>query len=99
MRSIDSKFYKSALWESVRKNYIDSVNGLCENCLAKGIYTPAVHVHHIIHLNEQNVSDPLIAYGFDNLKALCHQCHNEEHFKKQKQNNYVFDNFGNIVRR
>lgn len=96
MRSIDDRFYKRKAWESTRELYLKSVDGLCEVCLAQGLYTPAVHVHHKIHLNESNVDNPKIAYGFDNLEALCLECHNKEHFRKDNKR-YTFDKDGNIV--
>ena len=41
-----SKYYGSKLWHSLRNSYIRE-HPLCEECLAKGIVTPAEHVHHI----------------------------------------------------
>lgn len=95
LRSIDDKFYKRKAWESTRDLYLKSVDGLCERCLANGLYVPAVHVHHKAHLNSTNIADPEIAYGFKNLEALCLECHNKEHFRSGKR--YKFDNDGNIV--
>jgi 5-methylcytosine-specific restriction endonuclease McrA len=52
---------------------------LCENCLRKGIYRPADVVHHIIELDPINIENPEITMGFDNLEAVCNDCHNEYH--------------------
>lgn len=52
---------------------------LCENCLRKGIYKPAEIVHHIIELDPINIENPEIALCFDNLEAVCRECHDEYH--------------------
>lgn len=72
-------FYKSAAWLKCREAYIKSVGGLCEDCLAKGIYTPGVVVHHIIPLTPENITDPSIALSLDNLRLVCQDCHAAEH--------------------
>ena len=89
-------FYKSKAWKSTRALYIQSVNGLCENCLARGIYTPGKVVHHIIHLTPENINNPAIALDFHNLKLVCQDCHAMEH-KGEVNRRYDFDKFGNIV--
>lgn len=94
-RSINEGFYKTKQWLNCRASYLKSVQGLCERCLAKGIYTAAKHVHHKIHLTEDNVTDPAIAYGFDNLEALCQDCHNAEHFPRRRR--YKVDEAGRVT--
>lgn len=81
MRSTPQSFYKSAQWRHCRDAYIRSVGGLCERCKAVGIISPATIVHHRVHLNGDNYNDPSISLNFDNLEALCLDCHNKEHFK------------------
>lgn len=88
MRKINREFYESKLWRQTSKCYMNNANHLCERCLAKGLYTPAKIVHHKIHLTEENVKEPAIAYGFDNLEALCLDCHNAEHFKGAAKKRY-----------
>ena len=98
MRSINRKFYDDKEWEKCRAAYFIHVGGLCERCKAKGIITPGDIVHHKIHLNEDNVHDPAVAYNFDNLELLCQRCHNEEHFGKAKaKKRYQIDAEGNLV--
>lgn len=58
MRNVPKSFYQSQAWQNTRELYLLSVNGLCEDCLDKGIYTPAEHIHHIKHLNADNVNNP-----------------------------------------
>lgn len=53
--------------------------------MAKGIYTPAEIVHHKTELTPENIDDPKISMGFDNLKAVCRDCHAQEHNIIQKR--------------
>lgn len=55
------------------------VGGLCEQCKEKGLIVPAKFVHHRIELDAQKISDPDIALNFDNLCALCVNCHAQAH--------------------
>lgn len=88
-------FYASKLWERTRQAYAQSVDGLCERCLERGIYTPGKITHHKIRLTGENVSNPDISLSFGNLELLCLDCHNKEHFKA-KQSRYYFDDLGNM---
>ena len=72
-------FYKSAAWLKCREAYIKSVGGLCEDCLAKGLYTAGLVVHHIIPLTPDNINDPAITLSFNNLRLVCQDCHAAEH--------------------
>lgn len=77
-RNYALKFYKSKAWKERSVTYRKQ-HPLCERCLAKGIYTPAALVHHKIHIDENNMNDPFILLSDENLEALCHDCHNDEH--------------------
>ena len=94
-REFAKSFYKSKAWENCRAAYIKSVGGLCEDCLSKGIYTPAKVVHHIEHITPENINNPRITLDFSNLKAVCQDCHALEH-KQKTQNRYIIDEFGNV---
>lgn len=83
MKSIDGTFYRSTEWKRCRRAYLDYVSGRCERCLERGLHVPAKIVHHKVYLSPENYNDPSIAYNFENLEALCQNCHNEEHFKDQ----------------
>ena len=72
-------FYDSPAWRSTRDTYRQLKRGLCEDCLARGVITPATEVHHIEPLTPQNITDPLIALNYDNLALLCHACHVARH--------------------
>lgn len=90
MRSVDRKFYESKTWRDCQKAYMVKANHLCERCLAKGYYEPAVIVHHRVHLTEENYGNAELMYGFDNLEALCLAHHNEEHFGKKRERRWKF---------
>lgn len=79
MREFAESFYKSKAWQDCRAAYVKRVGGLCERCLASGIYSSGEIVHHKTHLTPENISDPEIALGFDNLELLCRDCHGNEH--------------------
>lgn len=75
-------FYNSKNWISCRRLYIASRikadGGMCEHCSNRLGYI----VDHIEELNEQNIDDPEITLGFNNLQYLCLVCHNKKTFKK-----------------
>lgn len=96
MRSIDNKFYKSAVWEKCRKAYIQKVGGLCERCLKKGLIVPGKIVHHKEHLTEENYKNPEVSLNFENLELLCQECHNKEHFEISYKSRYSFNEDGSI---
>ena len=69
---------------------MSSKSYVCERC-----GKPAVICHHKKWLNDVNVIDPKIALSFDNLEALCLDCHNAEH--GLRHDIAVFDDAGEIV--
>lgn len=96
MKPYASAFYKSADWQKCRAAYISSVGGLCEDCLAKGIVTPGLVVHHIDPITPENIRDPNITLSFDNLKLVCQDCHAKEHHPSGLR--YEFGPNGEILR-
>ena len=88
-------FYKTKAWQHCRDSYLKKVGGLCEICEAKGIITPAVIVHHKIHLNNQTIKDPRITLNFKNLQAVCRKCHGELH--SNREHRYSVDAFGHVT--
>ena len=87
-------FYHSAAWRRTARTFMLSRNCICERCGA-----PAEIVHHVRHLNAQNVNDPDIALNPDNLQALCLACHNAEHFSSGRAwvAGLAFDADGNLI--
>lgn len=68
-------FYNSSAWIKLRNTKFANANGLCENCLSKGIVKAGKEVHHIKPIEDR--WDKRLDY--DNLKLLCRDCHNEVH--------------------
>lgn len=95
-------FYNSKAWKRCRKAYIDSVNGLCERCLDKGVIKNGYIVHHKKKLTPNNINDVNITLGWENLEYLCQQCHNEDEFSEHSNKpkivrNYMFDINGDVI--
>ena len=55
MREFAKEFYKSKAWQRCRNGYAASMGGLCEDCLARGLYQPGEIVHHMIELTPENI--------------------------------------------
>ena len=72
-------FYKSWPWRRCRDGYLKSVGGLCERCLKIGLIVPADQVHHKIRLTLDNLNNTAVTLNWDNLEALCLDCHQKEH--------------------
>jgi hypothetical protein len=81
-REFARKFYSSKQWQDCRNAYMKRRRYLCESCLERGIYRPAEIVHHKIHITPLNIDNPEITLDFDNLEAVCRQCHDEIHDNK-----------------
>lgn len=90
------RFYHSKAWLDCRAAVVAERLGICEECQGVGN-----QVHHMIELTEQNVSDPVIALGADNLQLLCFACHEATKFgrKRAARDDVGFDEFGNVKRR
>lgn len=84
-------FYKSDAWKIARQIKIMKTNGLCERCGGIG-----VEVHHIQRLNVDNVKDASVSINPENLELLCRECHNEEHKRFSRKNQ--FDEDGNLLK-
>ena len=75
MREFAEAFYSSSTWQECRQAYSKSQGYLCERCKAKGIIKQGEIVHHKVHLTPENINDPEITTGFNNLQLLCRDCH------------------------
>lgn len=84
-QGLQAQFYKTKAWQDCRNAYYKQVGGLCEKCKAKGLIVPAEIVHHKIHLNAENITDPTITLNPANLIAECRACHGEEHPKGRRK--------------
>ena len=72
-----NSFYQSAEWKALRESRFAFAEGLCELCRKKGIVRAAREIHHIVPI-EKDWSKRL---DYDNLIALCSDCHNQQHLR------------------
>jgi len=95
MREFARAFYLSKRWRKVRAYIFNRDAGLCVRCGA-----PGEIVHHREHLTPENISNPAIALGEDNLELLCRECHSLAHAGELPTDSALtFDEDGNVVRR
>lgn len=101
-REFAKRFYKSKSWKSTRQAYFELRHGLCERCLARGIYKPGEIVHHREHITPSNIDNPRVTLAFENLELVCRDCHAAEHPEIYKASTpdarVAFDERGNVVR-
>ena len=92
--------YHSPEWAHVREQALRRDHYLCQRCLSLGRVTPAVIVHHVVHLTPGNVNDPRIALDLSNLTCLCRDCHAIVHGfdHEATREDVTFDANGNLVR-
>jgi len=95
MKDFATSFYKSKAWKNCRDSYMESVSNLCEDCLAKGLYTKAEIAHHVIPLTPENIEDPAIALSWSNLRAVCRECHAAAHGARDRR--YTVDQSGRVT--
>lgn len=74
--------YNTNLWREIRLEYLKE-NALCERCKENNILKLAVLVHHKYEISNGVNINEIKAIGFDwnNLQALCSDCHKEVHKK------------------
>lgn len=87
-------FYNSQAWRDTQAAYMSSKYYLCERC-----GNAAYIVHHRKYITPSNINDPSITLNWDNLEALCLECHNAEHGSGSVcAEGLRFDSNGNIVK-
>lgn len=97
MKAWAERFYNSDAWRACRLGFLQSKGHLCERCSTPDDPVAAKIAHHKIYLTEKNITDPWISLSWDNLEALCQDCHNKEHHKAEGNKRYSFDAEGNLV--
>lgn len=101
MKDYNKSFYNSKAWKNCRRAYAKSARGLCERCLANGIYKPGEIVHHITHINPDNISDTRVLLDWNNLQLVCRDCHADIHKDsygpKRKARRYTVDELGRVI--
>lgn len=82
MKQFAKSFYFSQAWKQCRRQVFKQRHGLCERCLALGLYAPGEIVHHKTPLTPDNIHDENITLNPDNLELLCRECHEKAHGAK-----------------
>lgn len=78
------RFYRSKAWQACRQAVWERQHGLCADCMDRGEFTPIDEVHHLVELNEFNVTDPKVSLDPARCVGLCRNCHNKRHDKGYK---------------
>jgi len=75
------KLLNDRRWKLLRAEVFKRANGLCEECLQQGIYTPGVDVHHIVPVESGKSIQEMerLAYNPANCRLLCIPCHIKAH--------------------
>lgn len=86
-------FYKSKEWIKCRSSFLKSKHWLCERC-----GKAANIVHHKKYITPYNINDPNITLSWDNLEALCQDCHNKVHMTSNACiDGVTFDDNGDLI--
>ena len=85
-------FYFGRQWRKTRDEFLKSKNWMCERC-----GEAATIAHHKKWLTRNNINDVNVTLNWNNLEALCQDCHNKEHHRNDKKKRYAFDEAGNLV--
>ncbi len=95
MKDYARSFYKGAAWRKTQAAYMVSQCYICERC-----GNAARVVHHKTYIDPQNIGDPNITLSWDNLEALCLDCHNAEHMSTDAcAEGLMFDRDGYVVKK
>lgn len=73
-------YYNTKQWKSLRKAYFQE-HPLCEMCEREGKITPTEEIHHIkpISSGSDELARKDLAFDYNNLMALCAECHRKIH--------------------
>lgn len=78
--------YNTSYWKKLRLEYL-RLHPLCEECQSKGKVSAAVDVHHIMPISTgKNINEKQqLGYDWNNLMALCDNCHKLKHQQTKYQ--------------
>lgn len=74
-------FYISKAWLHLRGEVLSEQHHECQLCKAKGLYVPAVTVHHIKTVRQR----PDLALTKSNLLCVCADCHYKIHHTRAEK--------------
>ena len=87
-------FYWTKEWRKTAALYMESRGHICERCGRL-----AHIIHHRQYVTPENVNDTDITLNWDNLEALCMECHNIEHCAGESvADGLRFNESGDIVK-
>ena len=90
-----SAFYNTKAWQDCREAYKKKRGGLCELCMAQGLFNAGEIVHHKIHITDSNVNNPEITLHESNLLLVCREHHAQIHRKTKRR--YIVDAEGHVT--
>ena len=96
MKGWAKSFYLSDSWRDCRESFLKYRSYLCERCSTPDNPVIACIVHHKTYLTPDNINNPNISLSWENLEALCQDCHNKEHHKRTSPR-YKFTESGELV--
>jgi 5-methylcytosine-specific restriction protein A len=82
MRKLRQQAYQTTEWRRLRDVYMRQ-HPVCEECLNQGKVTPATDIHHLISPFQHGEINYKLLYDYDNLMALCKECHGNLHAAQQ----------------
>lgn len=88
-------FYRSKAWVTCRIGYMLSQNYVCERC-----GDTAKICHHKTWLTAENITNPRVTLNWDNLEAVCQDCHNiEHHSTNATADGLTFNSKGELIQK
>lgn len=97
MKPWAEQFYNSDAWRTCRASFLQSKGYMCERCSTPDDPIIAKIAHHRTYLTRRNINDATVTLSWDNLEALCQDCHNKEHHGEKRRKRYYFDEDGNVI--
>ena len=92
-RDFAKRFYRSKQWRQARGLALHRDMFTCRDCGGR-----ATEVHHVIELSPDNIDNPTIALGLDNLMSLCGPCHSARTAgTSDVGDEYAFDAEGQVI--
>ena len=86
---MSNPFYRTPAWRKLAKCFLESKHYICERC-----GKPARLVHHKKYITDYNKPEQTL--DWNNLEAVCWECHNREHSEKDYRG-MLFDANGDII--
>lgn len=89
-------FYHTSEWKKLRQAVLDRDGGMCVVCGQR-----ASVVHHVVPVDDSNITDPYVVWSMDNLVSVCPLCHGAIHAKlsgaSATADGWIFDDEGNLI--